>query len=68
MEKNNINIISMMNQAKEEEKYKRPRKGEESKLKQHRKTIKPENKQAERQTIKNEILLLADDLYTDKKK
>ncbi len=42
----------------ENEKYKRPKKGEESKLTEYRKvTDKPVNKQEERQIVKNEILL-----------
>ncbi len=52
----------------ENEKYKRPKKGEESKLTEYRKvTDKPVNKQEERQIVKNEILLLAKDLFNEKK-
>ncbi len=52
----------------ENDKYKRPKKGEESKLTEYKKvTNKPVNKQQERQIVKNDILLLAKDLFNEKK-
>ena len=52
----------------ENDKYKRPKKGEVSKLTEYKKvTNKQVNKQEERQIIKNDILLLAKDLFNEKK-
>ena len=70
MENNFKNLDSMLEEAKEqaqETKYKRPKKGETTKLSDYKKITKPENPKEERQIAKNEILILANDLYREKK-